>query len=63
MHKAQLLNNLRLSGKRLGLLINFNDQNIGRGITRILNQDHTKFFTTQTGILNFSALENVRALF
>ncbi|MCD1293865.1 GxxExxY protein [Methanocella sp. CWC-04] len=37
IHKAQLLNYLRLSGKRLGLLINFNEQNIGKGITRIIN--------------------------
>ncbi len=37
VHKAQLLTYLRLSGKRLGLLINFYNSNIGDGITRMIN--------------------------
>ena len=37
VHKAQLLTYLRLSGKRLGLLINFNIVLIQNGITRIIN--------------------------
>jgi GxxExxY protein len=37
VHKAQLLTYLRLSGKRLGLLINFYNTNIGDGITRMTN--------------------------
>lgn len=37
VHKHQLLTYLRLSGLRLGLLINFYDTNIGNGITRIIN--------------------------
>ncbi len=37
VHKAQLLTYLRLSGKRLGLLINFYNTNIGDGITRMIN--------------------------
>ena len=35
VHKAQLLTYLRLSGQRLGLLINFNVPIIQSGITRI----------------------------
>jgi GxxExxY protein len=37
LHKYQLLTYLKLSGLRLGLLINFNDTNIGNGITRVIN--------------------------
>ncbi|HTY90353.1 MAG TPA: GxxExxY protein, partial [Methanocella sp.] len=36
VHKAQLLTYLRLSGFRLGFLINFNESNIGKGITRLI---------------------------
>ena len=35
VHKKQLLTYLRLAGKRLGLLINFNVALIKDGITRI----------------------------
>ena len=37
VHKKQLLTYLRLSGKRLGLLINFNSALLRNGITRIVN--------------------------
>jgi GxxExxY protein len=37
VHKKQLLTYLRLSDKRLGLLINFGDAYIKRGITRVVN--------------------------
>jgi GxxExxY protein len=37
VHKKQLLTYLRLTGKRLGLLINFNTVLIKDGITRIVN--------------------------
>ena len=37
VHKKQLLTYLRLSGKRLGLLINFNSVLLKNGITRIVN--------------------------
>lgn len=37
VHKGQLLTYLRLSGKRLGLLINFDLALIKDGITRIVN--------------------------
>lgn len=37
IHKAQLLTYLKLSGCRLGLLINFNVKYIGLGFKRIIN--------------------------
>jgi GxxExxY protein len=37
IHKKQLLTYLKLSNKRLGLLINFNTELIKNGITRIAN--------------------------
>jgi len=38
VHKAQLLSYLRLSNKRLGLLLNFNEQRLVHGIKRIVNE-------------------------
>ena len=37
VHKRQLLTYLRLADKRLGLLINFGDILIKKGITRVVN--------------------------
>jgi GxxExxY protein len=37
VHKKQLLTYLRLMDKRLGLLINFNEEVIRTGITRVVN--------------------------
>ncbi len=37
-HKKQLLTYLRLTGKRLGLLINFGAELIKNGITRVVNK-------------------------
>ncbi len=37
VHKKQLLTYLKLTGKKLGLLVNFNDSLIKDGITRIVN--------------------------
>jgi GxxExxY protein len=37
VHKKQLLTHLRLADKRLGLLINFGEELIKTGITRIVN--------------------------
>ncbi len=37
VHKKQLLTYLRLSGKRLGLLVNFGSNLIKDGITRVAN--------------------------
>jgi GxxExxY protein len=36
VHKYQLITYLKLSGLRLGLLINFNTPNIGDGISRVI---------------------------
>jgi GxxExxY protein len=38
VHKKQLLTYLRLSDKRLGLLINFNVELIKNGVSRVVNQ-------------------------
>ena len=37
LHKKQLLTYLKLSGKKLGLLINFGESLIKHGITRVVN--------------------------
>jgi GxxExxY protein len=37
VHKKQLLTYLRLAGKPLGLLINFNEALLKDGITRVIN--------------------------
>jgi GxxExxY protein len=37
VHKKQLLTYLRLADKRLGLLINFGEELIKTGITRVVN--------------------------
>ena len=37
IHKAQLLSYLRLSGKQVGLLINFNVEHLRNGIKRVIN--------------------------
>lgn len=37
VHQAQLITYLKLSGKRLGLLINFNEKLLKNGIKRMLN--------------------------
>lgn len=37
LNKAQLLTYLKLTGKKLGLLINFNVEYMGKGIVRVVN--------------------------
>jgi len=37
VHKAQLLSYLRLTGMKLGLLINFHEEKLKDGITRLIN--------------------------
>ena len=37
IHQAQLLTELRITGQRLGLLINFGQQTIKEGIKRVVN--------------------------
>lgn len=38
VHKAQLLSHVRLSGHRVGLLINFHVEHLKDGITRVVNR-------------------------
>ena len=38
IHKMQLLTYLRLTGKRLGLLINFHESYLENGIERLVNK-------------------------
>jgi GxxExxY protein len=38
IHQAQLLSYLKLSGKRVGLLINFNVLHLKNGIKRMVNK-------------------------
>ena len=45
IHKAQLLSYLRLSGKEVGLLINFNVEHLKNGINRVINS-RPKFSVT-----------------
>ena len=42
IHKKQLLTYLRLANKPLGLLINFNEPLLKKGITRIINSPRTQ---------------------
>ena len=37
VHKAQLLTYLKITGRKLGLLINFNEHLIKKGIHRVIN--------------------------
>ncbi len=38
VHRAQLLSYLRLSGCKVGLLINFNVEVLAQGVSRVVNQ-------------------------
>ena len=38
VHQAQLLSYLELSGKKVGLLFNFNTEHLKDGITRLVNE-------------------------
>src|SRR5215470_15419354 len=38
IHRAQLLSYLRLTGKKLGLLLNFNEVHLKDGIIRLVNE-------------------------
>lgn len=40
VHKKQLLTYLRLAQKQLGLLINFNEEILTKGITRLINKHY-----------------------
>ena len=51
VHKAQLLSYLRLSNKRVGLLINFNVAHLREGITRIINNSLKSFVASASSAL------------
>jgi len=40
VHEAQLLTHLKLAGRRLGLLINFNTLHLKDGIKRMVDNHH-----------------------
>lgn len=46
IHKAQLLSYLRLSKRKIGLLINFNEVHLSNGIKRIVNKYQGEAFNT-----------------
>gem|GEM_PF-6904436 len=43
VHEAQLLSYPKLSGHRVGLLINFNVRTLKQGIRRMVNELHRRF--------------------
>ncbi len=45
IHQAQLLTYLRLSGRTAGLLLNFNEETLVRGIKRVVNSPRTPAFS------------------
>ena len=47
VYKKQLLTHLRLSNRKLGLLINFNEELIKNGITRIVDELLLQILTGQ----------------
>jgi GxxExxY protein len=53
VHMAQMLTYLRLSGRRVGLLINFNTALLKNGLRRVVNQydDPTKAKNPNLGVL------------
>ena len=53
IHKAQLLNYLKLSKIKLGLLLNFNCQHLKDGIVRLINPNPLRYFAPLCGP-NFS---------
>lgn len=45
IHRAQLLTYLRLSGMTTGLLINFNEETLTRGVKRVVNSQRVSAFS------------------
>ena len=52
IHKAQLLSYLRLSGRQVGLLINFNVEHLRDGVKRVTNSRPKFSVPTATSALN-----------
>jgi len=56
IHKAQLLSYLRLSGRQVGLLINFNVEHLKDGIKRVINSRPKFSAATASSAVLVSAL-------
>jgi GxxExxY protein len=54
IHEAQVINYLRLTGKPLGFLVNFNVPLIKRGIKRMVNDLKSELFRTRSASLSSS---------
>lgn len=50
IHDAQLLSNLRLSGKRVGLLMNFHVRVLKNGLKRIVNEFPDSAFSASSAV-------------
>ena len=50
VYKAQLLSRLKLSGKRVGLLINFNVVHLRHGIKRMINSPQSSASTASSAV-------------
>ena len=52
IHKAQLLSYLKLSGKAVGLLINFNVVHLRHGIKRMINSPQSSASTASSAVFS-----------
>ncbi len=50
IHEAQLLSYLRLSGMRVGLLINFHARMLKQGLKRIVNEFPDSAFSARSAV-------------
>jgi GxxExxY protein len=55
IHSAQLLTYLKLSGKKIGLLLNFNEPILTKGVKRLVNHFREDTLTQRLGV---SAVKN-----
>jgi len=53
IHQAQLMSYLRLSGLKVGLLINFNVQVLKRGLKRVVNRFPDSAFSANSAVKGF----------
>jgi hypothetical protein len=50
IHSAQLLTYLKLSGKKIGLLMNFNEPVLTKGVKRLVNHFREDALTQRLGV-------------
>ena len=62
IHKAQLLTYLKASGKRVGLLINFNVSVLKNGIKRLVNDFPDESSLRNLSVLSVSAVKKTPAV-